>query len=295
MFCDRISSSLWNCKIKIQIINRCLNTPSIFYLLAWLRIHCAHFNRVSSFFSSLFSIFYFVLLLLLCHLLVHDATMFLFSFSLFFFLLLSFSDTNDIPPSPIVLFCGLQRKKNYQEIVFLLSGQQTWSTRMREEETRGFPILFVVRDKSFRTEVHRSLFLFLFQIWPCWTRWWTRQNPGTRQGSRIVCFITVPDVYTVSLWKVTVIVITSTSAGTNRDSNALIASWRASKRRRSTVTSERNIRPRRFAWSISITRRGEKIPLSVNESLRGIHRFLIKRTDRFPTIILYTVSDNKTF
>ena len=180
--------------------------------------------------------------------------------------------------------------------MFLLSGQQTWSTRMREEETRGFPILFVVRDKSFRTEVHRSLFLFLFQIWPCWTRWWTRQNPGTRQGSRIVCFITVPDVYTVSLWKVTVTVITSTSAGTNRDSNALIASWRASKRRRSTVTSERNTRPRRFAWSISITRRGEKIPpLSVNESLWGIHRFLIKRTDRFPTIILYTVSDNKTF
>lgn len=162
--------------------------------------------------------------------------------------------------------------------MFLLLGQQIWSTRMRKEETRGLPILFVVRGKSFRTEVHRSLFLFLFQIWPCWTRWWTRRNQEAR-GSRIVCFITAPGVCTVSPWKVTVTVITSTNAGTNRGSSALIAIWRANKRRRFTVTSERNIRPRRFAWSILITRRGEKIPLWMNESLCEVNSPIFNQTD----------------
>lgn len=272
MFCDRISSSLWNCKIKIQIINRCLNTPSIFStLLAWLHIHCVHFNRVYPcfFFFIFFSSFFNFPLCFSLTSLSPVGTMlqcFLFLSLFFFCCFYSTILTTSLSP-PLCYFVDCKKKKKKmasrddRALPLVEPTDLIETTKMRKEE--GLPILFVVRGKSFRTEVHRSLFFFLFQIWPCWTRWWTRRNPGTRRGSRIVCFITVPGVCTVSPWKVTVTVTTSTSAGTNRGSSALIATWRASKRRRSTVTSERNIRPRRFAWSISITRRGEKIPLSL--------------------------------
>lgn len=164
---------------------------------------------------------------------------FLFSFSLFFFV--AFIQRLTIflsPPPPLCYFCGLQRKiKNIKERSCPSYRATTDLIDENEERRKDCRFLFVVRGKSFRTEVHRSLFLFLFQIWPCWTRWWTRRkHPGTRRGSRIVCFITVPGVCTVSRWKVTVTVITSTSVATNRGSNVLIASWRASKRRRSIVT-----------------------------------------------------------
>lgn len=113
MFCDRISSSLWNCKIKIQIINRCLNTPSIFYL----SLDCAYIVPILIvfllffFFSSFFN--FLLCFSLTSHLLVYDATVFLFSFSLFFFLLLSFSDTNDISSLShcVILWIAKKKKK----------------------------------------------------------------------------------------------------------------------------------------------------------------------------------------
>lgn len=111
-------------------------------------------------FSTLFFSYFFVT----CW---YDATVFSFSFSLFLLLLL-FNNTNDIPLSPIVLFCGLQKKKKKmasrddRALPLVEPTDLIETTKMRKEE--GLPILFVVRGKSFRTEVHRSLFFFLFQI-----------------------------------------------------------------------------------------------------------------------------------
>lgn len=140
MFCDRISSSLWNCKIKIQIINRCLNTPSIFStLLAWLHIHCVHFNRVYPcfFFFIFFSSFFNFPLCFSLTSLSPVGTMlqcFLFLSLFFFCCFYSTILTTSLSP-PLCYFVDCKKKKKRWQaetiVLFLLSSQQTWSKRRK--------------------------------------------------------------------------------------------------------------------------------------------------------------------